>query len=218
VSAPACSARRSARKPQTPSASKRGRGSPCAEARAGRFSRPARARARPNTLAAAQGGNLLYGSGRSVVIRSIADPNKAELFIEHAKDVTVAKVRRARPCVSVRVHRQGCARGGKGCLAGVILGASGCRTQQHSQRSLRTVVYRGLWSHTTQKNGSAHPRDPMLPRAMQAALSRYGVRSNSLAQNALGGRASMACWCWSKEVACSPLNLMALRLVERSLV
>ena len=38
-----------------------------------------------------KGGNLLYGSGRSVVIRSIADPLKAELFTEHAKDVTVAK-------------------------------------------------------------------------------------------------------------------------------
>ena len=37
-------------------------------------------------------GKLLYGSGRSVVIRSIADPLKAELFTEHSKDVTVARV------------------------------------------------------------------------------------------------------------------------------
>lgn len=35
---------------------------------------------------------LFYGSGRSVVIRSIADPLKAELFTEHAKDVTIARV------------------------------------------------------------------------------------------------------------------------------
>ncbi len=34
----------------------------------------------------------MYGSGRSVVIRSIADPLKAELYSEHAKDVTVAKM------------------------------------------------------------------------------------------------------------------------------
>ena len=45
-----------------------------------------------NAIAVEQGGNLLYGSGRSVVIRNIADPNQAELFTEHAKDVTVAKV------------------------------------------------------------------------------------------------------------------------------
>ena len=31
---------------------------------------------------------------RSVVIRSIADPLKAELFTEHAKDVTIARVSR----------------------------------------------------------------------------------------------------------------------------
>jgi hypothetical protein len=39
-------------------------------------------------------GRLFYGSGRSVVIRSIADPLKAELFTEHAKDVTIARVSR----------------------------------------------------------------------------------------------------------------------------
>eukprot|EP00288_Rhodomonas_lens_P006698 CAMPEP_0177727662 /NCGR_PEP_ID=MMETSP0484_2-20121128/20445_1 /TAXON_ID=354590 /ORGANISM="Rhodomonas lens, Strain RHODO" /LENGTH=603 /DNA_ID=CAMNT_0019240339 /DNA_START=48 /DNA_END=1859 /DNA_ORIENTATION=- len=40
----------------------------------------------------AKGEKLLYGSGRSVVIRSIADPLKAELYSEHAKEVTVAKM------------------------------------------------------------------------------------------------------------------------------
>lgn len=43
-------------------------------------------------------GKLFYGSGRSVVIRSIADPLKAELFTEHSKDVTIARVRAPAAC------------------------------------------------------------------------------------------------------------------------
>jgi hypothetical protein len=64
-----------------------------------------------NALAVEQGGNLLYGSGRSVVIRNIADPNQAELFTEHAKDVTVAKVCVLLPCASVALCRSACAGG-----------------------------------------------------------------------------------------------------------
>ena len=64
-----------------------------------------------NAIAVEQGGNLLYGSGRSVVIRNIADPNQAELFTEHAKDVTVAKVCEISPCASVALCRSACAGG-----------------------------------------------------------------------------------------------------------
>jgi hypothetical protein len=38
-----------------------------------------------------QGQKLVYGCGRAVVLRSIADPLQAELYTEHQKDVTVAK-------------------------------------------------------------------------------------------------------------------------------
>lgn len=38
-----------------------------------------------------QGQKLVYGCGKAVVIRSIADPLQAELYTEHQKDVTVAR-------------------------------------------------------------------------------------------------------------------------------
>jgi WD40 repeat protein len=39
-----------------------------------------------------QGEKLVYGCGRTVIIRGVQNPLSAELYTEHPKDVTVAKI------------------------------------------------------------------------------------------------------------------------------
>jgi len=53
---------------------------------------PATTRGQGTTISVdAKGEKLFYGCGRSVIIRSVSNPLSAEVFTEHAKDVTVAK-------------------------------------------------------------------------------------------------------------------------------
>mmetsp|Transcript_45263 Transcript_45263/g.107941 ORF Transcript_45263/g.107941 Transcript_45263/m.107941 type:complete len:609 (+) Transcript_45263:50-1876(+) len=54
---------------------------------------PSTTRGVPTVMSVDTAGKLLvYGSGRTVVLRDLSDPLKAELWTSHAKDVTVAKV------------------------------------------------------------------------------------------------------------------------------
>jgi hypothetical protein len=62
----------------------------------------------------AQGELLLYGSGRTVVIRKLSDPLQAELWTGHAKDVTV------QPCTPSARARRAVARDGCGARRGYV--------------------------------------------------------------------------------------------------